>query len=82
MTCGEAAKPKLVKRVTAKGGPSPSVTGLVDSGNGYEKENVFITAGTPTLLPEFIKKYLPGQGGNLTASQTCVNNKLTATPSL
>jgi len=82
MTCGEGATPKLVKRTEVKGGPSPPITALVDSGNGYEKKNVFITAGTPTLLPEFIKKYLPGQGGNLTASQTCVNNKLTATPSL
>jgi hypothetical protein len=81
MTCGEGGKPHLVKRTQPKGGPSPPITGLVDSGKGYEKQNVFITAGTPTLLPEFIKKYLPGSG-NLTASQTCVNNKLTATPSL
>ena len=84
MTCGEAGKPRLVKRETQKG-PSPTMIGLVDSGKGYEKQNVFITAGTPTLLPEFIKKYLPGgsgSGGNLTASQTCVSNKLTATPSV
>jgi hypothetical protein len=93
MTCGgekEKGKPHLVKRVTPKG-PSPPMTGLVDSGKGYEKQNVFITSGTPTVLPEFIKKYLPGgstggtggsTGGNLTASQTCVSNKLTATPSI
>jgi hypothetical protein len=83
MTCGEEqGKPHLVKRVTPKGStPSPPMRGLVDSGKGYEKQNLFITAGTPTLLPEFIKKYLPGSG-NLTASQTCVNNKLTATPSV
>jgi hypothetical protein len=81
MTCGEAQEkgtPRLVKRVTPKGEPSPPMTGLVDSGNGYEKQNIFITGGTPTLLPEFIKKYL---GGNLT-SETCVSNKLTATPSV
>ena len=79
MTCGEAkgGTPKLVKRETQKG-PSPPITGLVDSGKGYEKQNVFITAGTPTLLPEFIKNYM---GGNL-SSQTCVSNKLTATPSV
>jgi len=80
MTCGEEkGRARLVKRVTPKG-PSPAMFGLVDSGKGYEKEKVFITGGTPTLLPEFIKNYLPG--GNLTASQTCVNNKLTATPSV
>jgi len=88
MTCGEAksGKPKLVKRKEVKGGPSPTMTGLVDSGKGYEKQNIFITAGTPTLLPEFIKNYLPGGsasgGGKLTASQTCVSKKLTATPSV
>lgn len=79
MNCDEKGKPRLVKRNTLTG-PSPSMVGLVDSGNGYKKENVFITGGSPFLLPEFIKKHLPGSGGNLTASQTCVNNKLTATP--
>ena len=80
MNCGYENKgtPRLVKRVTPKGGPSPSIKGLVDSGKGYESQDVFITAGTPTLLPEFIKKYI---GGNLSA-ETCVSNKLTATPSV
>jgi Zn-dependent protease with chaperone function len=54
MTCGEAGKPRLVKRETQKG-PSPTMIGLVDSGKGYEKQNVFITAGTPTLLVEAVE---------------------------
>jgi hypothetical protein len=80
MTCGEsrAVTPHLVKREKPLTGPSPTMTALVDSGKGYEKQNVFITGDSPTLLPEFIKKYI---GGNLSSS-TCVNNKLTATPSL
>lgn len=79
MTCGpKAGTPKLVKREKPLSGPSPPMTGLVDSGNGLVKDNIFISDGTPTLLPEFIKNYLPG---NLTSS-TCINNKLTATPTI
>jgi len=79
MTCDTKGTPRLVKREKPISGPSPPMVGLVDSGKGYKKENIFITDGSPFLLPEFIKKHLPGSG-NLTASSTCVNNKLTATP--
>ena len=79
MTCGpKAGTPKLVKREKPLSGPSPPMTGLVDSGNGLVKDNIFISDGTPTLLPEFIKKYLPGN----ISSSTCINNKLTATPTI
>jgi hypothetical protein len=77
MTCDKKGTPKLVKREKPLSGPSPAMTGLVDSGKGLVKDTIFITDGTPTLLPEFIKKYLPG---NISASPTCINNKLTATP--
>jgi hypothetical protein len=80
MTCDKKGTPKLVKREKPLSElPSPVMTGLVDSGNGLVKDKVFITGGTATLLPEFIKKHLP-ESGNLTASPTCINNKLTATP--
>jgi|Laugrespbdmm15sn_2_1035079.scaffolds.fasta_scaffold61469_2 hypothetical protein len=83
MTCDKKGTGKFVKRDTPLSkSPSPPMTGLVDSGKGLVKDTIFITDGTPTLLPEFIKKYLPGQGGNLTASPTCINNKLTATPTV
>jgi hypothetical protein len=86
MNCGEEkGRPHLVKRPKPlSASPSPSMSALVDSGKGYKLDNVFISGGTPTLLPEFIKKYIPSEntGGNLTASSTCVNNKLTATPSI
>jgi len=87
MTCGEDKKKKahLVKKEhptacasCASCASSASMVGLVDSGKGYKKENIFITGGKPILLPEFIKNHI----GPNSAQETCINNKLTATPSV